>query len=78
MWLIIIASQPVKCAEALGCVSVFGTIDDSAALFKICHPLLGKLAADYVMGKALQGVTIIRRYRLAYMDVEAAVMPRQH
>ena len=69
-------SQPVKCAEALCRVTIFRAIVDAAAVLKVRHPLLRELAADNVMSKVLQGITIICRYRLADMDVEAAVLPR--
>ena len=68
--------QPVKGSKALGRVTILGGIVDTAALLKVSHPLLRELAADYVMSKALQGISIIRRYRLTDMDVEAAVLPR--
>lgn len=68
--------QPVKRSEALGRVAIFRAIVDGAALLKVSHPLLRELAADDVMSKTLQGITIICRYRLANMDVEAAVVPR--
>ena len=68
--------RPVKCTEALRRVTIFRAIVDSAALLKVHHPLLGELTADNVMDKALQCSPIIRRYRLADMDVEAAVLPR--
>jgi len=66
--------QPVKGSKALGRVTILGGIVDTAALLKVSHPLLRELAADYVMSKALQGISIIRRYRLTDMDVEAAVL----
>lgn len=68
--------KPVECAEGLGRVTVFGAVVDRAALFDVGHPLLGELAADYVVGKFLKRLPVFRSYRLADMDVEAAVMPR--
>ena len=51
-------SQPVQCAEVLGRVSIFRAIVDGATVLKVRHTLLGKLAADYVMSKALKGIAI--------------------
>jgi len=68
--------QPVEGAEDPGRVTILGAIVDGAAVLKVRHPLLRELAADNVMSKTLQGIAIIRSYRFAVMDVEAAVMPR--
>lgn len=68
--------QPVEGAEAFGRVAILGAIDDRAALFMVRHPLVRELATNDVMGKTLQHLPVIRRYRLADMDVEAAVTPR--
>jgi hypothetical protein len=64
--------QPVEHAEVLCRVAVFGAVDDNAAILKVGHPLLRKLAANDLVGKALQGIAVFRRNRLTDMDVEAA------
>ena len=57
-------------------MAIFRAVVDCATVLKVRHPFLRERAADNVMSKALKGIAIICRYRLADMYVEAAVMPR--